>query len=164
MSNVVNTGKDNGYSGEEVFTDKDPHYNWEIGEFSLNGYTNIADYDGEEYFLKNNGDVITLDFHLNEDIDCLNDNPSLSISEDKNGWDQKFQIKKTNFKHGTLIIRHTDFQGKRTDPIIYTDYLKAYARTGADTRVKLFEEGEYYCWLYYISQASKKYEPGKRLQ
>ena len=37
----------------------------------------------------------------------------------------------------------------KSDPIIYTDFLAAYARTGADTRVQLFEEGDYEVALDY---------------
>jgi len=149
MTNVVNAGKDKGFSEHNDITVKDPHYGWKIGEFSLKGYTNTADYQDEEYFLKTLGDEITLSFNLSQDINCLNGNENLSISEDKNGSDQYFQINKTNLKHGALIIRHTDFEGKKTDPIIYTDYLAAYARTGADTTVKLFEEGDYEVALDY---------------
>ena len=150
FSNVTNTGKDNGFSGHNAITEgKDPHYGWSLGEFRINGYTNTADYQGEEFFLKNLGDAITLTFTLKQDINCLNGNSSLSIAEDKNGSDQYFQIPKTDFKHGALIIRHTDFQGNKSDPIIYTDYLAAYARTGADTRVQFFEEGDYEVALDY---------------
>ena len=110
FSNVTNTGKDNGFSGHNAITEgKDPHYGWSLGEFRINGYTNTADYQGEEFFLKNLGDAITLTFTLKQDISCLNGNSSLSIAEDKNGSDQYFQIPKTDFKHGALIIRHTDF-------------------------------------------------------
>lgn len=149
MTNVTNTGKDNGYSGQNAITTKDPHYGWKLGDFTLRGYTNTADYQGEEYFLKNLGDAITLTFRLNQDINCLNGNNSLSIAEDKNGSDQYFQVPKSNFKHGTLIIRFTDFQGNKSEPIIYTDFLAANARTGADTRVQFFEEGDYEVALDY---------------
>ena len=40
-------------------------------------------------------------------------------------------------------------RGVRHDPIIYTDYLAANARTGADTKVELFEEGDYEVALDY---------------
>lgn len=149
MTKVVNTGKDNGYSQENAITSKDPHYGWKLGEFSLKGYTNTADYQGEEYFLKNLGDAITLSFTLNQNISSLNGMDNLTISEDTNGYDQFFQVPKTNFKHGTLIIRFTDFQGNKSDPIIYTDFLAANARTGADTRVQFFEEGDYEVALDY---------------
>ena len=35
----INTGKDNGFSGNESITNKDPHFGWDIGTFYLNGYT-----------------------------------------------------------------------------------------------------------------------------
>ena len=149
MTHVTNTGKDNGFSGQNAITGSDPHYGWGIGEFTLQGYTNTADYQGEEYFLKNLGDAITLNFILEQDINSLNGNSALSIAEDRNGFDQYFQVGKTNFKHGALIVRYTDFQGKKSDPIPYTDYLAAYAKTGADTRVQLFEEGDYEVALDY---------------
>ena len=148
-TNVTNTGKDNGFSGNNAITTKDPHYGWEIGVFSLKGFTNIADYQGEEYFLKNSGDVITLAFTLYQDINKLNGDSSLSIAEDKNGSDQFFDVLPTNFKHGTLIIRFTDFEGKKSKPIVYTDFLAASAKTGADTRVQFFEEGDYEVALDY---------------
>lgn len=149
MTHVTNTGKDNGFSGQNAITGSDPHYGWKIGEFTLQGYTNTADYQGEEYFLKNLGDVITLNFNLEQNIHSLNGNSALSISEDHNGSDQYFQVPKTDFKHGTLIIRFTDFQGNKRDPVIYTDYLAAYAKTGADTRIQFFEEGDYEAALDY---------------
>ena len=149
MTHVTNTGKDNGFSEQNAITSSDPHYGWKIGEFTLQGYTNTADYQGEEYFLKNLGDVITLNFNLEQDINSLDGNSALSISEDHNGSDQYFQVEKTNFKHGALIVRFTDFQGKKTDPIIYINYLAAYARTGADTRIQFFEEGDYEVALDY---------------
>ncbi|MCR4938971.1 MAG: hypothetical protein K5930_02530 [Treponemataceae bacterium] len=148
-SNVVNTGKDNGFSGAESFKDKDPHYGWQLGSFILKGYTSTANYEGEEVFLKNKGDAISLNFNLEEDITKLNGKENLSIAEDKNGSDQIFQVEKTNFKHGALIILHTDYEGKKSRPILYTDFLAAYARTGADTRVQLFEEGDYEVALDY---------------
>ena len=78
----------------------------------------------------------------------MNGNPKLSIANDKNGYDRQFQVEQTDFKHGTLIIRHTDYQGVTHD-VIYTDFLAAYSRTGADTRVQLFEEGDYEVALDY---------------
>ena len=146
---VTNTGKDNGFSGHNDITTKDPHYGWKLGEFSIKGYTNTADYQGEEYFIKNLRDAITLSFTLKQDINCLNGNSSWSIAEDKNGYDQYFQVPKTNFKHGALIIQFTDFQGNKTEPIIYTDFLAANSKTGADTRVQFFEEGDYEVALDY---------------
>lgn len=38
LGSVVNTGKDNGYSGSSALDIKDPHYGWQIGEFFVSGY------------------------------------------------------------------------------------------------------------------------------
>lgn len=150
LGTKINTGKDNGYSGNEAIGNKDPHYGWDIGTFFVNGYTReTADYAGIPIFLKNVGDRVTLWFKLKEDITCLNGKSNLSIYEDANGYDQYFEIAKTNFKHGTLIISYTDYEGKTHDPVIYTDYLAASARTGANTKVELFEEGDYEVALNY---------------
>lgn len=147
----INTGIDNGFSGNEPITDKDPHFGWDIGTFYLNGYTREQTDEGskEPIFLKTVGDRVTLWFHLQEDINCLNGREKLSINEDKNGYDQYFGVEKTNFKHGALIIQFTDFEGKVHDPVIYTDYLAANAKTDANTKVELFEEGDYEVTLDY---------------
>lgn len=150
LGSKINTGKDNGFSGQEAISNKDPHYGWNIGTFFVNGYTReTAGQNGSPIFLKNVGDRVTLWFGLSQDINCLNGNEDLTINEDENGSDQYFEIPKTNFKHGALIIRYTDFEGKPHDPIVYTDYLAASARTGANTKVELFEEGDYEVALDY---------------
>lgn len=151
LGEVVNTGKDTGFANQDVLTSKDPHYGWIIGTFFVNGYTRETkdNISGSPVFLKNVEDRITLWFNLKQDINNLNGNSNLKISEDKNGYDQYFQTDKTNMRHGALIIRYTDFEGVKHDPIIYTDYLAANARTGANTKVELFEEGDYEVALDY---------------
>ena len=150
LGTKINTGKDNGYSGNEAIVNKDPHYGWDIGTFFVNGYTReTSDYAGNPIFLKNVGDRVTLWFNLKEDITCLNGKENLAIYEDSNGYDQYFEIDKTNFKRGALIISYTDYEGKTYEPVIYTDYLAASARTGANTKVELFEEGDYEVALNY---------------
>lgn len=150
LGTKVNTGKDNGYSGSEAVTSSDPHYGWDIGEFFINGYTReTSDSSGNTYFLKNVGDTVTLWFTLEQDIDCLNGNSNLSIADDTDGYDQYFETDKTDFGRGTLIIQYTDEEGVKHDPVIYTNYLAASARTGADTKVQLFEEGDYEVSLDY---------------
>ena len=76
-------------------------------------------------------------------------NEHLTISEDTNGYDRYFEIEQTNFEHGTLIIQYTNAQGEAQEPIIYADYLAANATTGANTKVQLFEEGDYVVSLDY---------------
>jgi len=150
LGTKINTGKDNGYSGNEAITNSNPHYGWDIGTFFVNGYTReTMDLGGNPIFLKNVGDRVTLWFNLKEDISCLNGKENLTINEDINGYDQYFEVEKTNFKHGALIISYIDYEGKTHDPIIYTDYLAASARTGANTKVELFEEGDYEVALNY---------------
>ena len=154
---MINTGKDNGYSGNVIIDKKDPHYGWDIGSFYVNGYTSeTVDTDGSVIFLKDVGDRVALWFQLNQDINCLDGKDNLSINEDINGSDQYFKIDETNFKHGALIISYTDSEGKKqTPPVIYTDYLAANARTGANTKVELFEEGDYEVALNYEIKDSK---------
>ncbi len=145
------TKKDSGYTGTESITQKDPHYGWDLGVFTVNGFTREEEDSatGEYTFLKNAGDQVTLWFTLKQDINCLDNKSNLVINEDKDGWDEKFEVDKTNFKHGTLIIRYTDYEGNVHKPIVYTDYLAANVRTGADTKVELFEEGDYEVALDY---------------
>ena len=150
LGGKVNTGKDNGYSGNKPIDKDDPHYGWDIGYFYVNGYTReTATSDKTPVFLKNVGDKVTLWFHLSEDINKLRGNKHLSISEDTNGYDRYFEIDQTNFEHGTLIIQYTNAQGEEQKPIIYTDYLDANVTTGANTKVQLFEEGDYVVSLNY---------------
>lgn len=106
----INTGKDNGFSGNEPITDKDPHFGWDIGTFYLNGYTQETTDNEVPVFLKTLGDQITLWFNLKEDIHCLHGNDNLEINEDENGYDQYFGVEKTNFRHGALIIQFTDYE------------------------------------------------------
>ncbi len=149
MGEKVNTGKDNGYSGKLAITSDDPHYGWDIGTFTVNGYTRET-VDGDvPVFLKNVGDKVTLWFTLKQDIKCLNGNSKLYINEDKDGEDQHFEISKTNLRHGALIIQYTDYENVVHKPVIYTDYLAANTRTNADTKVELFEEGDYEVALDY---------------
>jgi hypothetical protein len=54
-----------------------------------------------------------------------------------------------DFKRGTLIVRFTDYKGQKQDPIVYTNFLEALAYPGADTRIQLYEEGDYEVSLDY---------------
>lgn len=160
LGKKVNTGKDNGFSGEVAIDKDDPHYGWDLGTFVINGYTSETEQNGTPVFLKNVGDKVTLWFTLQQDINALNGSGTLTIAEDTNGYDQQFEVPQTNFKHGTLIIRYTDHEGHAGEPIIYTDFLAANALTGADTKVQLFEEGDYEVTLdYEIKNDPRKIGP-----
>lgn len=139
-----------GYSGKETIDKKDVHYGWELGNFFVSGYTDeVAGSDGNMVFLKNVGDKVTLWFKLNENINGLNWQDNLSITADADGYDQYFETPKMNFGRGVLIIRYTDHNNVKAEPTIYTNYLEANATVGADTKVQLFEEGDYEVALDY---------------
>ena len=147
---TVNTGNNNGYSGHEDIVMGDPHYNWELGDFLITGFTDkTKDEDtGNIVFLKNVGDEITLWFNLKQDINALNGNEDLIVCQD-DGYDQAFGTDKQDFGRGTILVRYTDYENKQGKPEIYTNYLEANASPGADTEVKLFEEGDYEVALDY---------------
>ena len=149
FSSVVNAGKDTGYSKNNAIDRTDPHFGWSIGYFTINGYTRETEFEDTPIYLKNYGDKVTLWFTLLQDINCLNNNTNLTVAEDINGYDNEFKIDKTNFKHGTILIRYTDENGNAKKPIIYTDFLAANATTTANTKVQLFEEGDYEVSLDY---------------
>ena len=149
MDDPVNTGTGNGYSGSNPLTERDPHYGWILGSFFVTGHTRtVSDENGNPIFLKTLGDTVTLWFHLEQDINALDGDETLTIAADNDGYDQYFKTEKTDFGRGTLIIRHKDYQNKWSEPVLYTDYLAAHA-AGADTQVALFEEGDYEVALDY---------------
>lgn len=146
---LVNTGKDNGYSEENELDKDDPHWDWQLGEFYVSGYTRqTEDDDGNPLFLKNVGDTVTLWFSLQQDIDCLNGNEKLTISEDEDGWDKHLGVTQQNFGRGMLIVKFTDYQNNTTVNT-YQNFLAANATTTADTKVEMFEEGDYEIALDY---------------
>ena len=79
----------------------------------------------------------------------MNGDESLRINNDNNGLDQEFQFPKHDFGRGALLIRHVDFRGSDSDVQPYFDYLSAKNGTGANTVVKLNEEGIYEVALDY---------------
>lgn len=74
---------------------------------------------------------------------------NLSVTADSEGYDQYFETPKMDFGRGVLIIRYTDHNNVKAEPTIYTNYLEANATVGADTKVQLFEEGDYEVALDY---------------
>lgn len=144
---VVNTGLDNGYSDSNAIKDGDPHFGWTLGRFVVSGFTGRVEGDTPT-FLKTVGDQVKLSFVLDQDIDALNGDETKKISQDKNGYDQYFQVPKSDFGRGTLIVRHTNYQNSSTAPQEYKDYLPAL-KVGAETEVGLFEEGDYEVALDY---------------
>lgn len=155
--NLVNTGLDTGYSQKDIINKDDPHFGWELGKFNLTGYTRVTDEDSAQpIFLKNVGDKLTLWFKLDQNIDKLDGDENKRIADDSNGYDEYFGVKETNFGRGTLIVRHSDYQNKNQKPVIYEDYLNSKAQKGTDTKVELFEEGDYEVALDYEIETKSK--------
>ncbi len=139
-----------GYYGEKTIEKDDPHYGWDLGNFFISGYTDKRVYDnGEVVFLKNVGDKVTLWFNLSQDITKLNGKDDISVTSDSEGFDKYFETPRTDFGKGTLIVRYTDYNNNKSEPQIYTNYLEANTSFGADTKVQLFEEGDYEVALDY---------------
>lgn len=145
----VRTKNFDGYYGEENIAKNDIHYGWDLGNFFISGYTDKRVSDDEVVLLKNVGDKVTLWFNLSQNIDALNGQNNLFISSDSSAFDQYFETPKTDFGKGTLIIRYTDYNNNKSEPQIYTNYLEANTSFGADTKVQLFEEGDYEVALDY---------------
>ena len=149
---TVKTELDKGYSGTETIGKKDPHFEMSLGTFVVNGYSRETSEDNVPVFLKNVGDNVTLWFILNQDINRLKGDDGLSISEDTNGYEihtnPELSIKPTNMKRGALIVRHTDNEG-HTTVTPYFNFLEANARTTADTKILIREEGDYEISLLY---------------
>ena len=145
--------KDKGFSldEKEKIKTSDPHYGWSLGSMYVSGYTQrTVNEDGDPVFLKNVGDQVKLGFKLEQDIDRLNGNNNLSIAIDKKAYDDYFEVPKTSFGRGALIIQHTDYQNAKGEPIVYTDYLSADSKVNANTLVEVNEEGDYEVALDYV--------------
>ena len=158
LGSAVNAGCDTGYSETNDIKESDPHFGWQLGNFSITGYTAVQR-DGESFtFLKNVGDKVALNFCLEQDIDRLNNNEALSIANDENGYDQELGVEKSEpgFGRGTLIVRQVNYQNEKSDNQVYNDYLSGVT-AGADTQVQLFEEGDYEVVLdYEIKKDARK--------
>ena len=126
-----------GYVGENGIDEKDPHYGWELGQFSISGFSASSDEDGTPVFIRNEGDQITLSFRLLQDIDKLNGKDSLRIEADRKGTDTYFGIGETDFGRGALIVRKGD-----GEPTIYSGYLEANVRKDTDMQILTLEEGD----------------------
>lgn len=143
----IKTKKDKGYSLEESVEKGDKHFGWTLGKFVVEGYTNIKDEKDNKVFLKNVDDTVTLSFCLDQDIDKLNGDEKLTIARDKDGYDKYFQENSQDFGRGALIVKYTDYRNASKQNV-NTDYLSGLT-VGANTQIKLYEEGDYEIALNY---------------
>ena len=155
---IVNTGLDNGYSGNDTIKKDDPHYGWSLGRFSIKGYSAKKETDGNLVFLKNvknnnendnEGNKVSLYFTLEQDIDKLNGKDNTKISDDENGYDEHIGTAQNKFGRGTLIVTHTDYTNTKRDPEIHTNFLKVKAAKGKEQLIDFCEEGDYEVVLDY---------------
>ena len=159
LGSKVRTEKYEGYQGAKEMNNEDPHFGWDVGQFYIGGYTDWVNYQGTPTFLKNNGDRISLWFDLLQDIDKCSGNPKVHIIPDNKGSDAYFEIpggvnETMDFGHGALIVRHITEESKNK-PQVYTDFLRATASVDADTKISLFEEGDYEVALDYAVKFDK---------
>ncbi len=153
---LVNAGDFGAYCKTNKISTKDPHYNWNLGDFVMTGYTACTkDQNGDAVFLKTFEDEVTLSFDLQQDIDKLNGNGKLFIDNDKRGQDEILKTKKTNFKKGALLVRYTDPDNKTYDTEIYTDFLTGNSKGAENMSVVFNEEGVYEVALDYKVESSK---------
>jgi len=144
---LYNTGKDNGYSEKYKIVADDEHFGWSLGYFKVSNYTSVIKEDNIPIFLVNAGDKISLDFVLEQNIDCLNGNKNLAISDDTNGYNVEFQIAKQDFGRGMLIVNSTDSLNN-SKPVPYKDFLSGVS-VGANTNINNMAEGDYEVVLNY---------------
>ena len=147
VGETVYAGDHSSYSQSSEITYRDPHYGWNLGTFSLSGYTETL---GDELLIKEPGEKVSLWFSLSQaDLNKLHGDRDLSIKADTNGSDRQFGISGKDFGRGALIIRRTDAGGLAEEPQIISDFLASIDTPFTDTLVTVFEEGDYEAALDY---------------
>lgn len=146
---VYRVDDQDGFENPESIKSNDPHNDWSVGKFYISGYTDVR-MDGDvPVFLKVPGDKAALWFNLEQELNKCNGRTDVKINNITSGSDLYFGTPTIdNFGRGALIIRKTDKQNQN-ERQIYTNYLEASATVGANTRVDLFEEGDYEVALDY---------------
>lgn len=139
-----------GFDNATSINSEDPHNDWTLGRFYVSGYTDyMVDEDGIPVFLKVPGDKAALWFLLENELDKCDGRTDVKVEYIQSGSDIYFGTPTiNNFGKGALIIRKTD-KNNNKERYIYTNYLEASAMVGANTRVDLFEEGDYEVALDY---------------
>ena len=161
FSDVWRVDSQDGFKNPQLIKDDDPHIDWVVGRFFVSGYTDNK-MDGDvPVFLKVPEDRAALWFVLEQELDKCNGDTGIKVNYIDSGSDIYFgtpAIK--DFGRGALIIRKTDKQNQK-ERQIYTNYLEASATVGANTRVDLFEEGDYEVALDYQLHYDKPFVFGR---
>lgn len=163
LGEVVESKEKNGYQESLPIVDSgNLHYGWNLGEFYMTGYSGISNIKGKTTFLKTVGDDLTLKFDFlqtinisekgNLQITSINREKLVYVNEDTDGgYYAEFGYSKQNggIGWGALFVQHTDYQNKKGEPTVYTNYLKAVALGTNDTNIVFYEEGDYKVSLIY---------------
>lgn len=146
---VYRVDDQDGFENPILIKSDDPHNDWFVGKFYVSGYTDYR-MDGDvPVFLKVPGDRAALWFNLEQELDKCNGRTDVKVIDISSGSDIYFGTPTIdNFGRGTLIVRKTNKHNQK-EREIYTNYLEASAIVGANTRVDLFEEGDYEVALDY---------------
>lgn len=158
FSDVYRVDSQDGFKNPTAIDSEDPHVDWTLGKFYVSGYTACIDEDEDcPVFLKVPGDKVALWFNLEQELDKCNGNTDVKVEYTSSGSDIYFGTPEiNNFGRGALIVRKTD-KNNNEERYIYTNYLEASATVGANTRVDLFEEGDYEIALDYQLHYDKKF-------
>ena len=149
FSDVYRVDSTEGFKNPKRIESSDPHVDWTVGKFYVSGYTSVQKDGDIPVFLKVPGDKTALWFNLEHELDKCNGRTDVKVDYIDSGSDIYFgtpNIK--NIGRGMLIIRKTDNLNQK-ERQIYTNYLEASATVGANTRIDLFEEGDYEVALDY---------------
>ena len=157
FSTVYRVDDQDGFENPVPIKSDDPHNDWSVGKFYISGYTDYR-MDGDvPVFLKVPGDRAALWFNLEQELDKCNGRTDVKVNYISSGSDIYFGTPTiSNLGKGALIIRKTNKQNQK-EREIYTNYLEASATVGANTRVDLFEEGDYEVALDYQLQYDKPF-------
>ncbi|WP_352398122.1 hypothetical protein [[Clostridium] aminophilum] len=157
FSTVYRVDDQDGFENQVPIKSDDPHNDWSVGKFYISGYTDYR-MDGDvPVFLKVPGDRAALWFNLEQKLDKCNGRTDVKVNYISSGSDIYFGTPTiSNLGKGALIIRKTNKQNQK-EREIYTNYLEASATVGANTRVDLFEEGDYEVALDYQLQYDKPF-------
>lgn len=147
-STTMRVDSSNGFNNAKLMESDDPHIDWNVGSFYINGFTRVTD-EEIPVFLKTPKDKTVLWFKLDQDINKCNGNNDIKVDYTKTGSDIEFVTPTINdWGKGTLIVRKKD-RNNKTERQIYTNYLEATATIGANNRIDLYEEGDYEVALDY---------------
>lgn len=161
FGDVYRVDSQDGFNNPVLIKSDDPHIDWSVGKFYISGYTDVR-MDGDvPVFLKVPGDRAALWFNLEQELDKCNGRTDVKVNYIESGSDIYFGTPTiANFGRGALIVRHTNNKNQK-ERQIYTNYLEASATVGANTRVDLFEEGDYEVALDYQLHYDKPFVFGR---